>query len=328
MKNFVFVFLFLLSFNLLVPVGYAKLYNRAEGLQLKENDKAFATPAPTEGKVTLFDSSADGLITLDMIDYLVGAAACEMPALYESEAIKAQMVAIHSYYNYCLENPDHIDGGYVTVNPQKMKGYRDKNKLQEFWGMSYYDHYNKFLRCANEVYDMILTYKNKPALTSYYAISCGKTADSDEIWGPVDYLVSVESDFDRLSDDYLQIKEYPVNELYTVLKGNFPFLEIKEAKPEEWFGDVIYYDSGYAKYVTVGIDKIPGDQFRNALNLPSSCVMVFLEDDVFSVVTKGYGHGVGMSQFGANQLSQQGYDYKQILNYYYPGTELVTETAV
>ncbi len=322
MKNFVFVFLFLLSINLFIPVGYGKLYVRMENFEFGENNSNFVTPSPVDNTVTLFDASSDGLITLDVIDYLVGAAACEMPALYESEAIKAQMVAIHSYYNYCLENPEHINGGYITVNPEKMTGYRDKNKLQEFWGMSYYDYYNKFLRCANEVHNEILTYKNKPALASYYAISCGKTADSGEIWTSMDYLKSVESDFDRLSEDYLQIKEYAVNELYTVLKSNFPFLEIKEANPEEWFSDIIYHDSGYAKYIPVGIDKIPGDQFRTALNLPSSCIMVFLEDDVFSIVTKGYGHGVGMSQYGANQLSQQGYDYKKILQHYYPGTEI------
>ena len=77
-----------------------------------------------------------------------------------------------------------------------------------------------------------------------------------------------------------------------------------------------------ATYVTIGGDMVPGDQFRTALSLPSSCVMVFLEDGEFSVATKGYGHGVGMSQFGANQLSQQGKTFDEILSHYYPGTTL------
>ena len=285
MKNFVLIFVFLMTVNLLVPIGYARLYTNLNSIEKPQEEYKNEQPLSSDEKIVLFDRSSDGLIEVGLIDYLVGAAACEMPALYEAEAIKAQMIAIHSYYQYCIANPEYINGGYITVNEQKMKGYTSKARLNEFWGMNYYDYYNKFLRCANEVCNEILTYEDKPVLASYYAVSCGKTAQSSEIWDQqLDYLVTVDSSFDAVSDDYLKIKEFPVNELYTILKSTFPFLEIKESKPEEWFGDIIYYDSGYAKYVPVGIDKIPGDQFRDALGLPSSCVLVFLEDDVFSPI--------------------------------------------
>lgn len=323
MKNFVIIFIFLLAVNLLVPVGYAKIYTRLDKIDTGEKTEEYVQPRTSDETVVLFDKSTDSLIEVELVDYLVGAAACEMPALYEAEAIKAQMIAIHSYYRYCLDHPEYLDGGYITVNEEKMLGYTSKTRLTEYWGMSFYDYYNKFLRCANEICDEILTYDGQAALTTYYAVSCGKTCSSRDLWGQeLEYLTSVDSSFDAVSDNYLKIKEFEVNELYTVLKSTFPFLEITEGEPEKWFGDIIYLDSGYAKYVPVGIDKIPGDQFRDALGLPSSCVMVFLEDDVFSVATKGYGHGVGMSQFGANQLSQQGKNYKEILLHYYPNTVL------
>ncbi|MBQ8603934.1 MAG: SpoIID/LytB domain-containing protein [Oscillospiraceae bacterium] len=328
MKNFAAVFIFLLFINVITPVAYCRIYSQFDGGM----ETAPATsPAPDRQQstdiITLFDKSTGGLIQLSLTDYLVGAAACEMPASYEAEAIKAQMIAIHSYYDYCQEHPEYIENGYITVEEASMKGYASPSRLQQYWGINYYDYYNKFLRCANEVSNMILTYREQPALTTYYAVSCGKTQSSKEQWGQeLPYLTVVDSSFDGVSDDYLQMNSFTVNEMYAVLKSSFPFLEISEETPEQWFGDIIYSESGYAKFVPVGIDNIPGDQFRDALHLPSSCVIVFFEDGMFSVATKGYGHGVGMSQFGANQLSQQGKKYNEILSHYYPGTTLTTKS--
>lgn len=326
MKNFTAVFIFLLFINIITPVAYCRLYTHIDESIPGDADstREYETPA-TDEKIVLFDKSTGTLTELTLTDYLIGAAACEMPASYEAEAIKAQMIAIHSYYNYCSRNPEYTDNGYITVDEANMQGYASAARLQQYWGINYYDYYNKFLRCANEVCNMVLTYNNGPVLASYYAVSCGKTRTSEERWGQrLPYLTVVDSSFDAVSDNYLQMNSFTVSEMYTILKSTFPFLEISEESPEKWFGNIVYNESGYAKFVTVGVDNIPGDQFRQALHLPSSCVMVFFEDDMFSVATKGYGHGVGLSQFGANQLSQQGKKYNEILRHYYPGTVLTT----
>ncbi len=327
MKKFAAVFVFLLFINIITPIVYCRLYTKVEEKMPEQSE--FQTEIPSQyinEKIVLFDKSAGSLIELSLQDYLIGAAACEMPASYEAEAIKAQMIAIHSYYNYCTRNPEYIDNGYITVDEANMQGYASTTRLQQYWGINYYDYYNKFLRCANEVSNMILTYNDEPALTSYYAVSCGKTRTSEERWGQsLPYLTVVDSSFDAVSDNYLQMNSFTISEMYTILKSTFPFLEISEETPEKWFGNIIYNESGYARFVTVGVDSIPGDQFRDALHLPSSCVMVFFEDDMFSIATKGYGHGVGMSQFGANQLSQQDKNYSEILRHYYPGTVLTTQ---
>ncbi len=325
MKNFLAVFIFLFFINIAVPVGYGKLYsggNISPESQISDNSRLQQDADKT---ITVFDEATGETVNLQLKDYLIGAAACEMPALYESEAIKAQMVAIHSYYLYCMENPGYLEEEYIKINSSGMSGFAYRNKLNEFWGMNYYDYYSKFEKCAREVQNITVTYKDKPALTPYYAISCGKTAAAKEIWQQdIPYLISLDSSFDRTSEKYLEIKEFKVSELYSILKSTFPFLQINENEPENWFGEIDYFESGYAKYIPVGIDNVPGDQFRKALNLRSSCVMIFLEDDVFSVACKGYGHGVGLSQYGANRLSMQGKSYKEILAYYYPGTQIET----
>lgn len=283
-----------------------------------------STPAEETGQtVTLMDRQSGEMMEIPLKDYLIGAAACEMPALYEKEAIKAQMVAVHSYYLYCQENPEHLKNGYIEINEDKMSGYASPERLMEYWQMDYYDYYNKFVSCADEVLDKILTYDGKPALTSYYAVSCGKTADSKDVWGQsLPYLVSVDSSHDQISDNYLQVKKIDKDSMFSLLRINYPNIKLEEDRPENWFGDIIYTDSGYAGFVTVGSDLVPADQIRNVLGLPSTCLMIFYEDETFSIATKGYGHGVGLSQFGANQLSQQGLKYNEILEYYYPGTKI------
>lgn len=323
MKNFIGIFIFLLLINRFVPVFYCKVYS-----QLPEIETEYNSEAPVEEKeagqtVTLMDSKTGQLMEIPLKDYLIGAAACEMPALYEKEAIKAQIAAIHSYYLYCRQHPEHLKNGYITVDESKLSGYASASRLMEFWQMDYYDYYAKFSRCVDEVIDKVITYDDQPALTSYYAVSCGKTADSKDVWGqPLPYLVSIDSSHDQISDNYLQVKTIAKDSMFSLLRLNYPNIELDESMPESWFGDIIYTDSGYASYVTVGSDLVPADQIRDVLGLPSTCLMIFYEDDNFSIATKGYGHGVGLSQFGANQLSQQGKKYDEILQYYFPGTEI------
>ncbi|MBQ7902282.1 MAG: SpoIID/LytB domain-containing protein [Oscillospiraceae bacterium] len=321
MKNFIGIFIFLLTINLFVPVIYCRVYSRMPGYEFIAPE---SVPAEETGQtVTLMDRQSGKMMEIPLKDYLIGAAACEMPALYEKEAIKAQMVAVHSYYLYCRENPEHLKNGYIEINEDKMSGYASPARLMEYWQMDYYDYYNKFASCADEVMDKILTYDGKPALTSYYAVSCGKTADSKDVWGQsLPYLISVDSSHDQISDNYLQVKKIDKDSMFSLLRINYPNIKLEEDRPKSWFGDIIYTDSGYAGFVTVGSDLVPADQIRNVLGLPSTCLMIFYEDETFSIATKGYGHGVGLSQFGANQLSQQGKKYDEILEYYYPGTKI------
>lgn len=324
MKNFIGIFIFLLVINLFVPVLYYRVYSQLPQLEIGiENSGEQPEQEEAQQTVTLKDRQTGQLMEISLEDYLIGAAACEMPALYNEEAIKAQMVAIHSYYLYCQQHPDYIEGGYITVDEKNLSGYASQTRLMEFWQTSHFDYYEKFQKCAGEVMNEILVYDGQPALASYYAVSCGKTADSQDVWGTaLPYLVSVDSRQDRVSDNYLQIKELDKDRMFSLLRINYPNIALEESKPDEWFGDIIYTESGYASFVTVGSDLVPSDQIRDVLKLPSTCMMIFYEENTFSIATKGYGHGVGLSQYGANAMAAEGKDYRQILAYYYPGTEI------
>jgi len=94
--------------------------------------------------------------------------------------------------------------------------------------------------------------------------------------------------------------------------------------PEKWIGDISYNESGYVDTVKINKSKIRGRDFRKYFELPSSCFMIFFEDNEFSIATKGYGHGVGLSQFGSNQMAAEGKNFEEILNHYFPNTRLST----
>ena len=337
MKSFIGIFIFLFCVNAFVPVLYYQIYYRTNINQLTE----FISDKPPEENINdktdnyinssdmqditydLYNLATQELCTMDRIAFLVGSAACEMPASYSEEAIKAQMIACHSYYLYCKENDIPDEDLNLSFDERYMQKYASKQRLQEYWGMSFNEYYEKFLRCAKDVSDIIVTHNNSAALTSYYAVSCGKTQSSEAEWGTaLPYLKCVESSEDALSDDYLKVTTYSVSEMYDRFMTYFTGFELSTENPDEWFGEIIYNESGYVTTVEVSDIKITGREFRKCFELPSACFMVFYEDGEFSVATKGYGHGVGLSQFGAETMAQNGKTYAEILKHYFPGTEL------
>lgn len=340
MKNFILVFALLLAINIFTPVIYYHIYyedghadnnkpnSESSDVFFGEDSNIDNTDhveqfSDANSVYTLYNLETHELEQMDLISFLVGSAACEMPASYEMEAIKAQMIACHSYYLYCKQNGVPHDDLNLSFDERYMQKYASKERLQEYWGMGFDDNYQKFLRCADEVKNMIVTYNSKVALTTYYAVSCGKTQTSEAEWGTrLDYLTAVESPDDVLSDSYLKVKTFPVQEMYDRFMTSFSGLVLDMENPDGWFGEIVYNQSGYVDTVSVGGVNILGRDFRRYFELNSSCFMVFYEDGQFSIATKGYGHGVGLSQFGANQLSQQGKSYKDILAHYFPNTKI------
>ncbi len=340
MRKFISVFIVLLLVNLLTPTIFY-LFNtefQSENLEdeilnvpLVEEEISEEIKIDTSfsnDKITLYDLETSSAVEVDIIDYLIGVAACEMPSYYETEAIKAQMIAAYSYYLYVMDNPSYLETSLVPFNESLLQGYASKERLMEYWQLDFDTHYSKYLRAANEVVGDVLTYNNQPILASYYAVSSGTTQSSLDEWGQhLDYLVNVDSSFDVVSEDYMHMMSYPAQEMYDRLVGSFAgFTELDISKAQEWFSDIEYTAGGYVKTIKIGENFINGTDFRNSMGLSSSSFMVFYEDEVFSIATKGYGHGVGMSQFGANELSQQGKTYKEILEHYYPNTVILEKT--
>ena len=232
MKNFIRIFILLMAINIFVPHLYYQLYHGIQDSNLLNNDNflfndPFAENTESNTQTyTLYNLETQEMDEFDIISFLVGSAACEMPASYNDEAIKAQMIACHSYYLYCKEHGMPDDDMNLSYDQRSMQKYASKERLKEYWGNNFDEYYEKFLRCADEVKNVVVKYNGEVALTPYFAVSCGMTQSSEKEWGQaLPYLVPVESD-DALSTDYLKIRTYTVDEMYDRFMLNFAGLDL------------------------------------------------------------------------------------------------------
>ncbi len=272
--------------------------------------------APEE-VVTVFRNATDKQETVPMRDYLIGVVMSEIPISFEVEAIKAQVVVAHSYACYQLQHED-----VLTDSPATHQAYRDTAMLQEHFGDSFDAAYQKVAACVDAVYPAILTYQDAPALTAFHAMSAGVTESSANVWGGAfPYLVAVESAGDLLLSDYSQKKAFSQSEVQGLLQQEFPNV-VLSADPSEWIVILDRTESNYVHTVQVADQQMTGQEFRSLFSLRSADFDVAYTANVFTFTTRGYGHGVGMSQEGANYYATQGMTYDEILAHYYPGTTL------
>ena len=169
--------------------------------------------------------------------------------------------------------------------------------------------------------DEILYYENAPACASYFAISNGQTEASENVWGSaLPYLISVDSSTDRSADNYEYTVTFSAEQVQQALAGFGISADL--AAPEGWFGPAALTSAGYTKIVTVCGQTVSGTTLRQALGLRSTSFTVQYQSGNFSFTTRGYGHGVGLSQWGTKAMAEQGKSYADILAHYYPGTQL------
>lgn len=251
-------------------------------------------------------------------EYFIGKLAKEIDVSYEMETLKAQAVLIRTnIYREISEKKDALlSGEYMT--------YREMEKV---WGRKEVKKIRKRLeKAAEETKDQILLYKGKPAFVPFHRLSNGSTREGTEVFGNDSYPYlkkkecpkDVESEYQlqALTLTYAEVKEYCS-----------PFLLAVEKKEsgQSFNGkdfEVIKTDtSGYVIKIRIGENVYSGEKFREALNLPSGCFTLHDQEDQLKITTKGVGHGVGMSQYTANSMAKEGKKYKEILAYFYEGTE-------
>lgn len=254
-------------------------------------------------------------------DYLIGAVAAEMPLSWPDEALKAQAVAAHSYVLYCRDHATAANGAWLSADPARRQGYLTDAVLHSYWGTRYDANYIRLSALVDSVLTQVLCYEGAPAGTSYFAISNGRTEASENVWGTaLPYLVSVDSSTDLSADHY----EYALTLSAQQTAQQLAALGLTAdlAAPEQWFGTPEYTAAGYVAALPVCGQRITGTALRQALGLRSTCFTVRYESGAFCFTTKGYGHGVGLSQWGAKALAEQGQNFADILAHYYPGTSL------
>ena len=266
-------------------------------------------------------------------DYVRGAVAAEMPALYHPEALKAQAVAAYTYaVRQALAQraaPDPaLKGADFEADPQNARRWLSEQKARELYGDRFDLYWSRVCTAADQAGQYILLYRGQPAATAYHAISAGSTEDARYVWpgGGQPYLTAVESPGDLLAAGYQSTAVFPAARLRSILEAALPGLALP-ADPAGWLAVKERSPSGYVTRAAVGDQEVTGLRLRGLLGLRSSHFQVREAGGVFTFAVQGYGHGVGLSQNGADYMARQGAAFDQILLHYYPGTVLALSSA-
>ena len=289
---------------------------------LEESSSQAPSPADAASVVCFTDQSTGQTVELPLREYLIGAVAAEMPVSWPDEALKAQAVAAHSYALYRRDHSTGENGAWFTADPARRQGCLTDAVLHSYWGTAYAANYARLCALVDAVQTQVLYYGDAPAGTSYFAMSNGRTEASENVWGTaLPYLVPVDSSTDTAADNYEYTLNLSAAQLQLLLSERLGIIA-DLSQQAQWFGAPVLTSSGYVDSLPVCGQTVQGIALRKALGLRSACFTVAYQSGTFSFTTKGYGHGVGMSQWGAKALAEQGADYRTILVHYYPGTEL------
>lgn len=276
-------------------------------------------PEPQGATVTLYRHETEKLETLPLRDYLWGVVAGEMPASYPEEALKAQVVASYSYMLHRKETmaaypaSDFGHEGDVCDDPSHCKAYLSPAEAAAKWGEDWLEASEERLSSAVEsVLGEALLYDGAAANTVFHAISGGRTEDAADVWGAeVPYLSSVDSHWDLSAKGYASTVTVPLAEFREKLGQ-------QDVTP----GATVLSTGGSVASQVIGDTTYTGRELRTLFGLRSTRFTLTVHETSAVFQVSGYGHQVGMSQYGASVLAENGYTYRQILSYYYPGTAL------
>lgn len=251
---------------------------------------------------------------LNLEDYLIGVVSAEVPASFEIEAIKAQAVAARTYALKKIQNSKNEN--YDVTDDTKTQVYQSVDDLKNKWKDKYEEYYQKIKKCVDETSGEYLTYNNDIIYAFFFSTSNGKTEDNKDVFGAdLPYLKVVDSSFDENETSNFKVtKTYTLSEFYQKLGLNYNDNLIITNKE--------LTSSGRVKNITINNNTFKGRDFQSKLSLRSNDFTIEKDGNNVLITTKGYGHGVGMSQYGANALAKQNKNYKEILSYYYQGTNL------
>ena len=249
------------------------------------------------------------VVTLSEREFLLRSLAMEMSPTYHAEALKAQAVATYTYY--CRRRqaqetkPDAALAGAHFVTPnEKFPAAYTAEKLKEAWGENYTSYYNKLCEAVDAVAGKAMKQADEYIDACYFAISNGCTESAATVWGAdIPYLQAVASPGDRLATGYESTTTFTAEQVKTALSAE-PTVTLS-ADHSAWFGTPTLSTAGTVDTIPVGNTTLPGTRVRQLLGLRSAAFTVAYKDGGFNFTVHGYGHGVGMSQYGADYLARQ-----------------------
>lgn len=253
--------------------------------------------------------SNGSVINLNMTDYLIGVVSSEMPASFNLEALKAQSVLARTYVLKAKQTGKKLTD---TVSTQS---YIDIDQMKNKWGNSFNTYYNKIKNAVENTNGEYLSYNGNYIEALYHSTNNGKTESSLDVFGNYyPYLISVSSEYDKNASSYLRTINMPLDTISNKLGLSL--------NNDSVISILSYTDGGNIKEININGNNFSGKKVRELLGLRSADFDISISDNNANITTRGYGHGVGMSQYGANGMANAGYGYKDILSHYYPGTTL------
>lgn len=269
---------------------------------------------PLQISVLMNDGS---VVKMAMNDYLTSVVLREMPANFENEALKAQAVVARTYaLRRCVSGGKHVNAD-VCINSDCCQGYYDINEYLDDAGSS--ENVKKVQDAVNMTNDMVLVYGGKLIDATYFSCSGGRTEDAKAVWGSdIPYLRSTESPGEENAAHYVDSVTFSADEFVGRLKiapDQIRNLQI---------GDITYTTGGGVETIDICNMRFKGTEVRNKLGLRSTAFVITVVGDTVTITTKGFGHRVGMSQYGADAMAVNGAKFPEILAHYYQGTQLVT----
>lgn len=267
------------------------------------------------------------IVEMNLEDYIVGVVAAEMPAEFELEALKSQAVAARTYAvkNMLIFGGSGLatqPGADVSTDYKQSQAWFSEEKLKERWGANYERYWARISRAVGETRGLVVTYNGELINAVFHSTSGERTASAKEVWGfDYPYLISVPCPWDQKSPRYHDRKEFALSDIEQRLGAETQVV----AAVQSGTGVTQIIDttgSGRVDQIRIGSKVLSGLTVREKLDLRSTNFNVEVRDAKMIFTTTGYGHGVGLCQYGANGMAKAGQDYRQILTTYYTGVAI------
>lgn len=288
----------------IIPFLFVKIFIKTDEIKFKY---------VTNNIIRVKDEKTNTISEIPFEDYIKGVVAGEMPATFELEALKAQAVASRSYAMYQMTNTKDRD--YDVLNTTSNQVYLTDEQLKENWKEEYPEKINKIKTAIAETSGEYLTYNNEVINAMFFSTSVGATENSEEVFvTALPYLRSVVSKWDEESPAYTDTYTFTLEDFYKKL--NLEYNQTLKIEVTE------KTSTGRTKTLKINEAEINGRDLATKLSLRSNYFDIIQNENNVTITTKGFGHGVGMSQYGANGMAKEGYKYDEILKYYYQNTEI------
>ncbi len=275
----------------------------------------------------ILNEATNEVESVTAMEYALGAVMAEMPPDFHIEALKAQSLCALTRARYLKKLYENGKGSFknchFSQNPDFNEGFIREKNAEKIYRQNTDIYLNKMKEAANFALRREITYEGEPILAAYHAMSAGFTEDCENVWDKkVPYLVKRESRGDTLAENFEANMIISYADMKNILQRAFPDGNFQDGNEKSWIEPQIISKGGYVEKCLAGGCETDGKTIRQLLSLRSASFVISAADNSFGITTKGYGHGVGLSQTGADFMARQGKTAEEIIEYYYKGAQV------